>query len=63
MPSQPYLIKLLERIAFQTSGTRLEIDDYLKKVVGKPKFHRRKRGNGANDEGEHILHGEETTGD
>lgn len=40
MPQLPYQTKLLERIAYQTSGTSLEFDDYLRKVVGKPRFER-----------------------
>ena len=40
MPTLPYQTKLLERIAYQTSGTALEFDDYLRKVVGKPHFER-----------------------
>lgn len=28
------VVALLERIAFQTSGTRLEIEDYLKEIRG-----------------------------
>jgi hypothetical protein len=34
---------LLERIAYQTSGTTLEFHDYLEKTVGRPKFTRRKK--------------------
>ena len=39
---QTYLIKLLERIAYQTSGTRLEFKDYLDQVVKRPRIMRKR---------------------
>ena len=50
MPSVPYQTKLLERIAYQTSGTALEFDDYLRQVVGKPHFERMGRPKKAKEE-------------
>ena len=42
---QSYLIKLLERIAYQTSGTQLEFENYLTQVVKRPKMVRRRQRN------------------
>jgi len=44
VPKESYQTKLLERIAYQTSGSMLEFDKYLEMVVKKPKYERKRLG-------------------